>query len=78
MSAKMARRLKKARTARGWTIKQLAEKAGMHTNTLQQFEATEGKRALSGVYILYLAQALRVDAGWLLGQDIKKKPHAGS
>lgn len=75
----MARRLKKAREARKWTIKYLAEKAGMHVNTVQQFEATQGARALSGVYILYLAKALRVDAGWLLGQDLpKKKPNAGS
>lgn len=73
VSAKMARRVKKARTAKGWTIKQLAEKAGMHVNTVQQFEATEGKRGLSAVYVFYLAQALRVDAGWLLGQD-KPKP----
>ncbi|USN16561.1 hypothetical protein POLEWNIK_00350 [Brevundimonas phage vB_BpoS-Polewnik] len=72
-SAKMARRLKKARLAKGWLIRELAEKAGMHTNTVQQFEATEGQRGLSAVYVLYLAQALKVDAGWLLGQDRPKK-----
>lgn len=76
-SAKMARRVKKAREARGLTIKQLAQKAGMHTNTVQQFEATNGKRGLSAVYLLYLAKALKVEAGWLLGQDPpKKKPDA--
>lgn len=75
----MAKRVRKAREARKLSIRQLAEKAGMHVNTLQQFEATKGKRALSGVYILYLAKALRVEAGWLLGQDLpKKKPDAGS
>lgn len=75
-SAKMAQRLKKARLARGLSIKQLAHTAGMHENTVQQFEATEGKRGLSAVYLLYLAQALKVDAGWLLGQDKPKKKQA--
>lgn len=62
-------RLRKARLARGLQIIALARETGLGENTL--IRAENGRGALSAPYLLILAQHLKVEGGWLLGQ--KKK-----
>jgi transcriptional regulator with XRE-family HTH domain len=57
-------RLRSVRKDRGWTLRFLAAKAGVHWTYLGQVE--RGERNVSLLTILRLAKALGVDAGVLL------------
>ena len=57
-------RLRAVRKERGWTLRFLAAKAGVHWTYLGQVE--RGERNVSLLTILRLAKALGIDAGVLL------------
>jgi transcriptional regulator with XRE-family HTH domain len=57
-------RLRAVRKDRGWTLRFLAAKAGVHWTYLGQVE--RGERNVSLLTILRLAKALGIDAGVLL------------
>ena len=57
-------RLRAVRKERGWTLRFLAGKAGVHWTYLGQVE--RGERNVSLLTILRLAKALGIDAGVLL------------
>lgn len=57
-------RLRAVRKDRGWTLRVLAAKAGVHWTYLGQVE--RGERNVSLLTILRLSKALGVDAGVLL------------
>jgi transcriptional regulator with XRE-family HTH domain len=57
-------RLRAVRKERGWTLRVLAAKAGVHWTYLGQVE--RGERNVSLLTILRLAKALGIDAGVLL------------
>jgi transcriptional regulator with XRE-family HTH domain len=57
-------RLRAVRKERGWTLRFLAAKAGVHWTYLGQVE--RGERNVSLLTILRLAKALSIDAGVLL------------
>ncbi|EEQ0888884.1 helix-turn-helix transcriptional regulator [Salmonella enterica subsp. enterica serovar Bareilly] len=59
----ISQRLKQKRTELKMTQAQLAEKAGMKQQSIQQIESGETKRPR---FLLELATALQCDPGWLL------------
>lgn len=70
-------RLRAVRKDRGWTLRVLAAKAGVHWTYLGQVE--RGERNVSLLTILRLSKALGVDAGVLLkGLRADMEPDAGA
>ncbi len=55
-------RIKKARTALGWTLRQLAEKAGKQQSELSEYE--RGIRGMRVSSLWVLAQALKRPVAW--------------
>ena len=65
----ISQRLKQKRTELNLTQAQLAEKAGMKQQSIQQIEAGETKRPR---FLLELASALGCEPSWLLYGKTKK------
>ncbi|ELX9578604.1 helix-turn-helix transcriptional regulator [Escherichia coli] len=65
----ISQRLKQKRTELNLTQAQLAEKAGMKQQSIQQIEAGETKRPR---FLLELASALGCEPSWLLYGKVKK------
>jgi transcriptional regulator with XRE-family HTH domain len=59
--------LRHARWAKGWTIQQLAEKAGVSLNLIVKLES--GKRNVLGQKVYAVADALDIDAGSLFDTE---------
>jgi transcriptional regulator with XRE-family HTH domain len=58
------RRLRNAREARRWTRPMLSRRTGIPVDTIKQYEY--GRSLPSAPRLVMLAQALGVDAGWLV------------
>lgn len=66
MDTRVRRRLRELRAARGMTLQEVADRAGMDVSTLSRLEA--GKRRLALDHLPALAEALGVTADDLLGE----------
>ena len=72
VDARVRRRLRELRTARGLTLQQVAERASIDLSTLSRLES--GKRRLALDHIPALAAALGVSADQLLGSAPPQDP----
>lgn len=68
----LGERIRRARTARGWSQERLAEKLGMDALTVSRLETA--RRILTAAMAIRLARALEVPVGSLLDDD----PHAAT
>ena len=63
--------LRMARAALGWTLKELADKAGVNMNTISRYEA--GAEILSGT-MEKLEQVLRAEGVVFIDEDLEYHP----
>ncbi|HSY52370.1 MAG TPA: helix-turn-helix transcriptional regulator [Thermoanaerobaculia bacterium] len=68
--------LRRERLARGWTIRKLAQRAGMNAQYLGMVEAGRNVPSLS--LILEVCEVLGADAGAMVGEvaEARRKPKA--
>lgn len=71
-------RLRERLKARGWTYRELAEKAGLKSEThVSSLLAASGPRSPNGETLVRLARALGVSSDWLMtGDDTPEPPSA--
>lgn len=69
MNSIFANRLREARQRKGWTINQMAEKAGIAVNSISGYE--RGKSEPTMFALTLLADTLDVTTDWLTGREGK-------
>ncbi len=69
MKSIFATRLREARQRKGWTINQMAEKAGVAVNSISGYE--NGKSEPTMFPLTLLADTLDVTTDWLTGREGK-------
>ena len=69
----IADRLRTARIGRGLRAEDLAEKTGMHVNSIGNYEL--GKTTPGAKNLIALADALEVSLDWLCGREGRKYDH---
>lgn len=69
MGSIFATRLREARNRKGWTISQMAEKAGIAVNSISGYE--RGKSEPTMFALILLADTLGVTTDWLTGREGK-------
>lgn len=65
LAAGQATRLRQAREAKGWSLRDLVAASGVSVRTVHAIEAGTGTGAASCVTMASLADALGVPRGWL-------------
>jgi transcriptional regulator with XRE-family HTH domain len=65
--------IERARRVKGWTQADLAQRVGVHVNTVQGWEKGAQPRPK---HLAQLAAALEVDGGELLDQIVRFEPEA--
>lgn len=69
----IAARLRMARVGRGLSQEDLAEKSGLHINSIYVYEI--GKTIPGAYNLVALADALEVSLDWLCGREGRKYDH---
>ena len=69
MKSIFAKRLREARNIKGWTINQMAEKAGIAANSISGYERGKGEPTMFA--LILLADTLGVTTDYLTGRDGK-------
>ena len=69
MNSIFANRLREARQRKGWTINQMAEKAGVAANSISGYERGKSEPAMFALTLL--AETLGVTTDWLTGREGK-------
>lgn len=69
MGSIFATRLREARKRKGWTINQMAEKAGIAANSISGYERGKGEPTMFALVLL--ADTLGVTTDYLTGRDGK-------